>query len=75
MDVAKALLDNSIHPPTVYFPLIVHEALMVEPTETESLETLDAACDILLDIAKSAKEKPDKLHEAPVNTPYQGPMR
>ena len=73
MDVAKALLDNGIHPPTVYFPLIVHEALMVEPTETESLETLDAACEILLDIAETAKNDPDKLHDAPVNTPISRP--
>ncbi len=73
MDVAKALIDNGIHPPTVYFPLIVHEALMVEPTETESIETLDAACDILLDIAKQAKENPQKLHEAPITTPISRP--
>lgn len=73
MDVAKALLDNGIHPPTVYFPLIVKEALMVEPTETESIETLDAACDILLEIAKTAKENPEKLHNAPVNTPISRP--
>ena len=73
MDVAKALLDNGIHPPTVYFPLIVHEALMVEPTETESLETLDAACDILLSIAQTAKDDPEKLHDAPVNTPISRP--
>ena len=73
MDVAKALIDNGIHPPTVYFPLIVHEALMVEPTETESLETLDAACDILLKIAGTAKENPDMLHAAPVTTPISRP--
>jgi glycine dehydrogenase subunit 2 len=73
MDVAKALLDNGIHPPTVYFPLIVHEALMVEPTETESLDTLDAACDILIKIAQTAKENPEKLHDAPVNTPISRP--
>ncbi len=73
MDVAKALIDNGIHPPTVYFPLIVKEALMVEPTETESLETLDSACDILLNIAKTAKENPEKLHLAPETTPISRP--
>ncbi len=73
MDIAKALIDNGIHPPTVYFPLIVKEALMVEPTETESLETLDAACDILLDIAKTAREDAQKLHRAPEKTPILRP--
>ncbi|MBO6055160.1 MAG: aminomethyl-transferring glycine dehydrogenase subunit GcvPB [Oscillospiraceae bacterium] len=65
MDVAKRLLDFGIHPPTMYFPLIVHEALMLEPTETESRETLDAACDLFLAIAKEAKENPEILHSAP----------
>ena len=68
MDIAKTLLDNGIHPPTMYFPLIVKEALMVEPTETESIETLDDACDLLIEIAKTAKDDPQKLHAAPVNT-------
>ncbi|MCK5130356.1 MAG: aminomethyl-transferring glycine dehydrogenase subunit GcvPB [Clostridiales bacterium] len=68
MDVAKALLDEGIHPPTVYFPLIVKEAMMVEPTETESIETLDHACDVLLSIARIAKEDPQQLHDAPVTT-------
>lgn len=65
LDVAKRLLDFGMHPPTMYFPLIVHEALMVEPTETESRETLDAAADVLLGILKEAKTSPDTLHAAP----------
>ncbi len=68
MDVAKAMLDRGIHPPTMYFPLIVHEALMVEPTETESKETLDEAIEILKEIHKMALENPEALQEAPVNT-------
>jgi len=66
MDVAKRLLDFGIHPPTMYFPLIVHEALMIEPTETESRETLDAACDALIAIWREAHEAPEKLHAAPL---------
>lgn len=65
MDVAKRLLDFGIHPPTMYFPLIVHEALMIEPTETESKETLDKACDFFLKIFKEAEENPEILHSAP----------
>ena len=68
-DVAKGLLDNHIHPPTMYFPLIVHEALMVEPTETESRETLDHAISVFRDLYKMAYEAPDALHAAPVTTP------
>jgi glycine dehydrogenase subunit 2 len=69
MDVAKRLIDYGFHPPTVYFPLIVHEALMIEPTETESKETLDRFAEALLQIAKEAEEDPDLLHEAPRQTP------
>ena len=65
LDVAKRLLDFGIHPPTMYFPLIVHEALMVEPTETESRETLDAAAEVLLSILEEAKSNPEALHAAP----------
>ena len=54
MDIAKALLDHGIHPPTMYFPLIVHEALMVEPTETESKETLDEAIQVFHKIYETA---------------------
>nr|MDD6335912.1 aminomethyl-transferring glycine dehydrogenase subunit GcvPB [bacterium] len=71
MDVAKALLDRGIHPPTMYFPLIVKEALMIEPTETESRETLDEAIDALCDICRIAHENPQALHEAPVTTPVR----
>ena len=69
MDIAKGLLDNGIHPPTMYFPLIVHEALMVEPTETESKETLDEACDVFLKLWETAHSDPQALHNAPVTTP------
>ncbi len=68
MDVAKGLIDYGIHPPTMYFPLIVHEALMVEPTETESKETLDNAITALRELHKMAHENPDALHAAPVTT-------
>ncbi len=65
MDIAKSLLDFGIHPPTVYFPLIVHEALMIEPTETESKETLDEACDILIKIAQQAYVDPKSIKLTP----------
>jgi glycine dehydrogenase subunit 2 len=68
LDVAKRLLDHGYHPPTVYFPLIVHNALMIEPTETESLETLDIFCDVMIEIAKEAKEAPELLTQAPTTT-------
>lgn len=71
MDIAKALLDYGIHPPTMYFPLIVHEALMVEPTETESRETLDQAIEVFRNIYKAAKADPESLHQAPVKTPVR----
>lgn len=73
MDIAKASLDFGIHPPTMYFPLIVHEALMIEPTETESIESLDAACQIFIDLAEKAKEDPEYLHNAPYTTPINRP--
>jgi glycine dehydrogenase subunit 2 len=69
MDVAKRLIDFRFHPPTVYFPLIVPEAFMVEPTETESKETLDAFVDALLKIAEEARKDPDLLHTAPHTAP------
>ena len=65
MDVAKRLLDFGIHPPTMYFPLIVHEALMIEPTETESKETLDKAAELFLNIFEEAKTNGEVLHHAP----------
>jgi len=69
LDIAKALLDYGFHAPTVYFPLTVKECLMIEPTETESKETLDAFCDALIEIAGQAKQDPDSLHAAPARTP------
>jgi glycine dehydrogenase subunit 2 len=71
MDVAKRLIDLGFYPSTVYFPLTVSEALMVEPTETESKETLDAFADALVQAAREAREDPDLLHEAPVTTPVR----
>ena len=71
LDIAKRLMDYKFHPPTNYFPLIVHEALMIEPTETESLDTLDAFCDALLKIAEEARTQPELLHDAPHNTPVR----
>ncbi|MDA1189837.1 MAG: aminomethyl-transferring glycine dehydrogenase subunit GcvPB, partial [Chloroflexi bacterium] len=65
LDVAKRLIDYGIHPPTMYFPLIVEEALMIEPTETESKETLDFFIDVMKKIAKEAEESPELLLEAP----------
>ncbi len=69
VDIAKALIDRGIHPPTVYFPLIVEEALMCEPTETESKETLDAFVDAMRDIAECAEKTPELFHDFPTTTP------
>ena len=71
LDIAKRLLDYGYHPPTVYFPLIVREAIMIEPTETESKETIDEFINAMTEIANDAKVDPEKLHNAPVNTPVQ----
>ncbi len=71
LDVAKRLLDYGYHPPTVYFPLIVDNAIMVEPTETESIETLDGFIETMKKIAEEAKENPDLLKSAPHNTPVR----
>jgi glycine dehydrogenase subunit 2 len=67
LDVVKRLIDHGFHPPTVYFPLVVPEALMIEPTETETKETLDAFADAMLHIAREAADDPDALKRAPVN--------
>jgi glycine dehydrogenase subunit 2 len=69
LDIAKRLMDYDFHPPTNYFPLIVHEALMIEPTETESKQTLDAFADAMLKIAEEAHQMPQLLKEAPHGTP------
>ncbi len=71
LDIAKRLIDYGIHPPTMYFPLIVKEALMIEPTETESKETLDWFIDIMKKIAREAKSDPELLKSAPHATPVQ----
>jgi len=71
LDIAKALIDEGFHPPTVYFPLIVPEALMIEPTETEPKETLDAFADALLRIAKRIETDPERVHAAPVRAPLR----
>jgi glycine dehydrogenase subunit 2 len=73
MDIVKALMDEGFHAPTVYFPLIVDEALMMEPTETQSMQTMDALATALLSIADRAVTEPDALHAAPVNTPVGRP--
>jgi glycine dehydrogenase subunit 2 len=70
MDIAKRLLDYGFHAPTVYFPLIVHEAMMIEPTESESKATLDAFAKIL---GRIVEESPETLHNAPHNTPICRP--
>jgi len=69
IDVAKALIDRGFHPPTMYFPLIVPEALMFEPTETETIETLDRFADAMREIAEKAAADPEWIHGAPYTTP------
>ncbi|AWI03016.1 aminomethyl-transferring glycine dehydrogenase subunit GcvPB [Clostridium drakei] len=71
LDVAKRLLDYGYHPPTIYFPLIIDSALMIEPTETESKETLDGFIDSMIKIAEEARENPEILVNAPHNTPIK----
>jgi glycine dehydrogenase subunit 2 len=71
LDVAKRLMDYGFHPPTVYFPLVVPEALMIEPTESEAKETLDAFCDALIAIAGEAADDPEVIREAPHNRPVR----
>ncbi len=73
LDIAKALIDRGFHPPTVYFPITVHEAIMIEPTETESKETLDAFIDAMIEIAGQAENDPEKLKAAPTTTPVSRP--
>jgi glycine dehydrogenase subunit 2 len=71
LDIAKRLLDFGVHPPTTYFPLIVSEALMIEPTETESKETLDYFIDAMRQIAAESEQKPDFVKGAPHTTEYK----
>ncbi len=71
LDISKRLIDYGIHPPTNYFPLIVHDALMIEPTETESLETLDRFVEVMIKIKEEALTQPELLHNAPHITPVR----
>jgi len=73
VDIAKALIDRGFHPPTIYFPTIVNEAMMIEPTETESKETIDAFIEAMIEIAKLAETNPDELKAAPTTTPVSRP--
>jgi glycine dehydrogenase subunit 2 len=71
LDIAKRLLDYGVHPPTTYFPLIVDEALMIEPTETESKDALDRLIEAFRSVTREAKEDPQLLREAPVTLPVR----
>jgi glycine dehydrogenase subunit 2 len=71
LDIAKRLIDYGYHPPTIYFPLTVEEALLIEPTETESKETLDAFVDALAAIVDEARNDPELLHSAPHSSPVR----
>ena len=71
LDIAKALIDRGIHPPTIYFPLIVPEALMIEPTETESREELDLFISVMKEIAEQAEKDPERVKECPLTTPVK----
>ena len=73
LNIAKALLDYGFHAPTIYFPLLFHESLMIEPTETESLETLDAFIEVMRKIANDASQNPDVIKNAPYETPIAHP--
>jgi len=70
-DIAKRLLDLGFYAPSTYFPLIVEEALMIEPTETEAKETLDAFCDAMIQIARETETSPQVVQDAPVTTPVR----
>ncbi|MDR1168288.1 MAG: aminomethyl-transferring glycine dehydrogenase subunit GcvPB [Heliobacteriaceae bacterium] len=71
LNIAKSLMDNNIHPPTVYFPLIVHEAIMIEPTESESRQRLDEFVQVMLNIAQEARTNPEKILSAPHTAPVK----
>jgi glycine dehydrogenase subunit 2 len=71
LDIAKRLIDHGFHPPTIYFPLIVEECMLIEPTETESVETLDAFADALIAIAAEAETDPQAIHDAPHTAPVR----
>jgi glycine dehydrogenase subunit 2 len=69
LDLAKRLIDFNVHPPTIYFPLVVHEAVMIEPTETETKKTLDGFIEIMLNLHKEMETNPDIFKNAPYSTP------
>ena len=71
IDIAKALIDRGFHPPTIYFPLVVKESIMIEPTETESKETLDEFIDVMIEIAELSKTDPEKIKSAPKLMPIK----
>ena len=71
LGIAKRLMDSNCHPPTVYFPLIVHEAIMIEPTESESKQVLDDFVDVMLKIAKEIEENPEEVLKSPQKTPIK----
>ena len=71
LDIAKRLIDHGFHPPTIYFPLIIEEGMLIEPTETESLDTLDAFADALIEIAREARDDPDLVTSAPHDAPVR----
>ena len=71
LDIAKYLIDRGMHPPTIYFPMIVKEALMIEPTETESKETLDAFIQVMIEIARLAQSDPQRVKETPLSMPVK----
>jgi glycine dehydrogenase subunit 2 len=73
LDIAKFLIDKKIHPPTVYFPLTVKESIMIEPTETESKETLDQFVDMMIEADELSKTDPDSFHSLPKTTPITRP--
>jgi len=71
LDIAKRLLDKGYHAPTIYFPLIIPEAMMIEPTETESLQALDEFAQAMISIAKECETDAEMMHEAPLTTPVR----
>jgi glycine dehydrogenase subunit 2 len=71
LDIAKALIDRGIHPPTIYFPMIVKEAIMIEPTETESKEDIDKFIQVMIEIAKLADGNPDEIKKCPMTMPIR----
>ena len=71
LNIAKRLMDGNTHPPTVYFPLIVHEAIMIEPTESETKAKLDEFVDVMIKIAKECETEPEKVLSAPHTTPVK----